>query len=70
MVTVNDAEAAWKEYVERGAESIKKPELLSDDKGETIISTIKAFGDTNHTLYKEIIIMVFFFQNLLCLKII
>ena len=51
--TVNDAEAAWKECVKRGAESIKKPELLSDDKGETIISTIKAFGDTNHTFVQR-----------------
>ena len=47
--TVNDAEAAWKESTERGAKSIRKPQLLSDDRGETINASIKAFGDTNHT---------------------
>jgi len=51
--TVNDAEAAWKESIERGAESIRKPHLLSDEKGEAIIATIKAFGDTSHTFVQR-----------------
>ena len=51
--TVNDAEAAWKESTERGAKSIRRPQLLSDDRGETIIATIKAFGDTNHTFVQR-----------------
>ena len=51
--TVNDTEAAWKESIERGATSIKKPHLLSDEKGEAIIATIKAFGDTNHTFVQR-----------------
>ncbi len=51
--TVNDAEAAWKESIDRGAESVRKPHLLSDEKGEAIIATIKAFGDTNHTFVQR-----------------
>ena len=51
--TVNDAEAAWKESTERGAKSIRKPQLLSDERGETIIATIEAFGDTNHTFVQR-----------------
>ena len=51
--SVNDAETAWKVSIERGAESVRKPHLLSDDQGETIIATIKAFGDTNHTFVQR-----------------
>ena len=51
--TVNDAETAWKVSIERGAESVREPHLLSDDRGETVMATIKAFGDTNHTFVQR-----------------
>ena len=32
--SVDNAENAWKETTDRGAESISKPKLINDDKGE------------------------------------
>ncbi len=51
--TVDNAEAAWKESTKRGAESVLKPKLLTDDSGEAVIATIKAFGDTTHTFVQR-----------------
>ena len=51
--TVDNAEAAWKESTKRGAESVLKPKLLTDDRGEAVIATIKAFGDTTHTFVQR-----------------
>jgi len=51
--TVDNAEAAWKESTKRGAESVLKPKLLTDDHGEAIVATIKAFGDTTHTFVQR-----------------
>ena len=51
--TVDNAEAAWKESTKRGAESVLKPKLLTDDCGEAVIATIKAFGDTTHTFVQR-----------------
>ena len=51
--TVDNAEAAWKESTKRGAESVLKPKLLTDDRGEAIVATIKAFGDTTHTFVQR-----------------
>ncbi len=51
--SVNNAEQAWKETTERGAESILEPCLIEDDRGQAIISTIKTFGDTTHTFVQR-----------------
>ena len=51
--TVDNAEAAWKESTTLGAESVLKPKLLTDDRGEAVIATIKAFGDTTHTFVQR-----------------
>jgi 4-hydroxyphenylpyruvate dioxygenase len=50
---VDNAEAAWKESTTLGAESVLKPKLLTDDCGEAVIATIKAFGDTTHTFVQR-----------------
>ena len=51
--TVDDAEAAWKESTTRGAESVLKPKLLTDNHGDAVIATIKTFGDTTHTFVQR-----------------
>ena len=51
--SVDNAENAWKETTERGAESINKPKLIKDHKGEAIVATIKTYGDTTHTFVER-----------------
>ena len=51
--SVDNAENAWKETTGRGAESISKPKLINDDKGEAVIATIKTYGDTTHTFVER-----------------
>lgn len=51
--TVDDAEAAWKETTNRGAESVAEPKLIEDDRGEAVTATIKTFGDTTHTFVQR-----------------
>jgi len=51
--SVDNAENAWKETTDRGAESISKPKLINDDKGEAVIATIKTYGDTTHTFVER-----------------
>jgi 4-hydroxyphenylpyruvate dioxygenase len=45
---VNDAAAAWKETVKRGAESYMAPTSLKDTAGEVVLSGIHTYGDTVH----------------------
>jgi 4-hydroxyphenylpyruvate dioxygenase len=45
---VNDAAAAWKETVKRGAESYMPPTSLKDAAGEVVLSGIHTYGDTVH----------------------
>ena len=51
--TVDDAEAAWKETTNRGAESVSEPKMIDDDRGEAVMATIKTFGATNHTFVQR-----------------
>ena len=51
--SVDNAENAWKETTARGAESVSKPKLIEDDKGEAVVATIKTYGDTNHTFVER-----------------
>ena len=51
--SVDNAENAWKETTNRGAESVCQPKLIEDEKGEAIISTIKTYGDTTHTFIER-----------------
>ena len=50
---VDSAEKAWEETTNRGADSIRKPMLIEDNKGEAIIATIKTYGDTTHTFVER-----------------
>jgi 4-hydroxyphenylpyruvate dioxygenase len=50
---VNDARDAWKLATERGAQSVREPEVLSDDDGEIVIAAIQTYGDTIHTLVER-----------------
>lgn len=45
---VDDATQSWKETTQRGAKSHKKPERLTDDQGEVVISGIHTYGETVH----------------------
>jgi 4-hydroxyphenylpyruvate dioxygenase len=50
---VNDARDAWKLATERGAQSVREPEVLSDDDGEIVLAAIQTYGDTIHTLVER-----------------
>jgi 4-hydroxyphenylpyruvate dioxygenase len=50
---VDDAEAAWRETTRRGAQSVREPETLRDEKGEARLASIAAYGDTIHTFVER-----------------
>lgn len=45
---VQDAADAWEKTTQRGAESVRNPEVLTDKEGKVVISGIKLYGDTVH----------------------
>ena len=45
---VDDATDAWKQTTNRGAENYLKPQTLTDNTGEMVISGINLYGDTAH----------------------
>ena len=45
---VQDAQDAWQQTVDRGAESYLQPEYLNDSNGEIVMSGIHIYGDTAH----------------------
>ena len=51
--SVDNTENAWRETTDRGAESVSKPKMIEDEKGEAIIATIKTYGDTTHTFVER-----------------
>jgi 4-hydroxyphenylpyruvate dioxygenase len=50
---VDDAEAAYLGATERGARSVRAPEVLRDENGEVRISAIAAYGDTIHSFVER-----------------
>jgi len=50
---VDDARDAWHETTSRGAASVAEPQILSDENGTAIISSIHAYGDTIHTFVER-----------------
>jgi len=50
---VDDATAAWEYATQRGAESVREPEKISDDHGSVVLSAIKTYGDTLHTFVER-----------------
>ena len=47
---VDDVRGVWEHAVENDAESVREPEVLKDEHGETVVAGIQTFGDTIHTL--------------------
>jgi 4-hydroxyphenylpyruvate dioxygenase len=52
-LTVEDAEAAWRETTKRGARSMRPPETLADENGELRVAAIATYGDTIHTFVER-----------------
>jgi 4-hydroxyphenylpyruvate dioxygenase len=50
---VEDAEETYRRLVGRGAESVQAPTLARDDAGEMIRATVRAYGDTVHSLIER-----------------
>jgi 4-hydroxyphenylpyruvate dioxygenase len=50
---VDDARLAGRETTTRGAISVAEPSVLSDDHGEVVASSIRAYGDTVHTFVER-----------------
>jgi 4-hydroxyphenylpyruvate dioxygenase len=50
---VNNARTAWKKAVDRGAVSVREPEVLSDEHGEVVIAAIATYGETIHSLVER-----------------
>jgi 4-hydroxyphenylpyruvate dioxygenase len=52
-LSVNDAEAAWRETTARGAISVAEPHVMDDETGHVRISAIAAYGDTIHSFVER-----------------
>ena len=52
-LSVDDAEAAWRETTTRGARSVCEPQCLRDDAGVVWIASIATYGDTIHTFVER-----------------
>jgi 4-hydroxyphenylpyruvate dioxygenase len=50
---VDDARDAWQLATERGAKSVREPEVLKDEHGEIVIAAIHTYGDTIHSLVER-----------------
>jgi 4-hydroxyphenylpyruvate dioxygenase len=50
---VDDARTAFEAAVERGAEPVQEPTVMSDANGEIIIASIKTYGDTIHSIVER-----------------
>ena len=50
---VDDAEAAYRETTKRGAQGVRKLEVLQDDSGEVRVSAIATYGDTIHSFVER-----------------
>ncbi|GAA4597601.1 4-hydroxyphenylpyruvate dioxygenase [Planotetraspora phitsanulokensis] len=48
-IEVPDAEAAYRQAVERGATGLVEPHVVEDDHGKVVISAIATYGETRHT---------------------
>jgi 4-hydroxyphenylpyruvate dioxygenase len=50
---VDDARQSWHETVNRGAISVAEPYVVSDDHGQAVLASIRAYGDTVHTFVQR-----------------
>ncbi len=52
-LAVDNAEAAYREAMRRGARSVREPEVLRDQYGEARIAAIATYGDTIHSFVER-----------------
>ena len=52
-VTVADARAAYEAALEHGGEGLRPPEVLEDERGQMVVATIAAYGETQHTFVER-----------------
>ena len=52
-LSVDDAEAAWRETTRRGARSVREPETVCDEHGAVRLAAIATYGDTIHTFVER-----------------
>ena len=50
---VDNAREAWEETTRRGAVSVAQPYVLADERGQVVLSSIRAYGDTIHTFVER-----------------
>lgn len=50
---VDDARDAYAKAIERGARSVREPEVISDANGEVVIAAIATYGDTIHSIVER-----------------
>ena len=50
---VDDAARAWRETTSRGATSFAEPQVISDEHGRVVLSSIRTYGDTIHTFVER-----------------
>jgi 4-hydroxyphenylpyruvate dioxygenase len=50
---VDDARDAYAKAIERGARSVRAPEVLKDKDGEVVIAAIATYGDTIHSIVER-----------------
>jgi 4-hydroxyphenylpyruvate dioxygenase len=50
---VDDARAAHTVAIERGAQSVQAPTVLTDKDGEVVVAGIRTYGDTIHTIVER-----------------
>ena len=50
---VDDARAAFRTAVDRGAEPVSEPEVLTDEHGSCVLARIATYGDTVHALVER-----------------
>ena len=50
---VDDARDAYKKAIERGARSVREPQVHKDDAGEIIVAAIGIYGDTIHSIVER-----------------
>jgi len=50
---VDDARDAYVKAIERGARSVRAPEVIADENGEVVIAAIATYGDTIHSIVER-----------------
>lgn len=53
VLTVDDADAAYRETTTRGARGVREPFTMRDDSGAVKMASIAAYGDTLHTFIER-----------------